>query len=65
LQGLRAALFELGYFDVYHYSAMWENPKDTELWVEAYQAKFEGKGRPYGRKEWDALLGHCQVGSPL
>lgn len=38
-----------------------ENPKDDDLWVEAFQAKFEGKGKKWGRKEWDALLGHCMV----
>jgi hypothetical protein len=39
---------------------LWEEYlKDDGLWVEAYQAKFEGKGKKWGRKEWDALLGHC------
>jgi Sulfotransferase domain len=58
---LRFALFDLGYSDVYHYSHIYENPKDAELWLEAFQAKYQGKGKPYGRREWDALLGHWMV----
>ena len=42
-------------------SCVFENPPDTELWVEALEAKYEGKGKPYGRQEFDALLGHCMV----
>jgi hypothetical protein len=59
---LRIALMILGLNDVYHMVSMLnENPPDGELWVEAYEAKFEGKGKPYGREEWDKLLGHCEV----
>ena len=31
------------------------------MWVEAINAKFKGIGKPYGKPEWDALLGHCQA----
>lgn len=59
---MRMALLQLGFADVYHMAELWvENPKDDALWVEAYQAKFEGKGKKWGRKEWDALLGHCMA----
>lgn len=55
----------LGFNDVYHMTSMLEeNPRDSEMWVEAYEAKFEGKGKPFGREEWDQLLGHCQVRRP-
>jgi hypothetical protein len=40
---------------------MKENPKDAKLWVEAFDAKFEGKGKPWGREEFDQVLGHCMV----
>ena len=30
------------------------------MWLEAIEAKFDGKGKPYGRAEFDKLLGHCQ-----
>lgn len=59
---LRQALTDLGYNDVYHMAAaMGENPRDCELWTEALEAKFEGKGKAWGRREWDGLLGHCMV----
>jgi hypothetical protein len=59
---LRAALIELGIRDCYHMcSIMKENPKDAKLWVEAFDAKFEGKGKPWGREEFDQVLGHCMV----
>lgn len=31
------------------------------MWVEAFEAKFEGKGKPFQREDWDQLLGHCQA----
>ena len=59
---MRAALIQLGFFDCYHmFSIVEENPKDTDLWVEAFELKFEGKGTPYGRAEFDQILGHCMV----
>ncbi|KAI9889083.1 MAG: hypothetical protein M1814_005807 [Vezdaea aestivalis] len=48
--------------DTYHgYSPAFENPRDCEMWLEAMAAKFDGKGKPFGRKEFDKLLGHCQA----
>lgn len=59
---LRQALVQLGYKDCYHFSSVMQgNPSDRELWTEAINAKFKGLGTPYGKKEWDALLGHCQA----
>lgn len=59
---LRQALVKLGYKDCYHYaSVLQENPRDAGLWIEALEAKFKGIGKPYGKDEWDALLGHCQA----
>ncbi|KAF9894448.1 hypothetical protein FE257_007951 [Aspergillus nanangensis] len=56
------ALKTLGYSHTYHANdAIFANPQDCELWLEAVQAKFEGKGEPWGRKEFDQLLGHCQA----
>ena len=58
---IRHALFELGYFDVYHGASPYnENPRDAEMWVEALKGKYEG-GKPFERKDWDQLLGHCMV----
>lgn len=58
---MREALFQLGYYDVYHgVAAVHENPRDCEMWLDAYHACKDGKGT-FGRKEWDQLLGHCMV----
>lgn len=55
----------LGFNDVYHMTSMLEeNPRDSDMWVEAYEAKFEGKGKPFGKEDWDQLLGHCEVCQP-
>lgn len=35
------------------------------MWNEAFDAKFEGKGKLFTRKEWDQLLGHCQVSAKV
>lgn len=61
-EALRAALFELGYSDIYHMMSVFrQNLRDGEMWIEAFEAKFQGKGREFGREEWDALLGHFMV----
>lgn len=54
------ALRILGFNETYHMeSALW-NPMDNHQWIDAIAGKFRG-GKPYGRAEWDQLLGHCQV----
>ncbi|KAJ7701858.1 P-loop containing nucleoside triphosphate hydrolase protein, partial [Mycena rosella] len=55
------ALGMLGYHDVHHMEALFANPLEAELWTEAINARFLGRGTPYGRAEWDQLLGHCQA----
>jgi hypothetical protein len=59
---MRVALLQLGFAGIYHMIELWEqNLKDDALGIKAYQAKFEGKDKPYGREEWDRLLGHCMT----
>lgn len=59
---LRQALRALGYNDTYHgYMAALENPRDCELWYEALRAKYDGIGNPFGREDFDQLLGNCQA----
>ena len=59
---MRAALIELGFVDCYHmFSIVEENTKDADMWVEALAAKFEGKGKQWGREEFDQIFGHCMV----
>lgn len=56
-----AALRLLGITECYHgWQPLFENPRDNEMWMEALEAKFDGKGKPYARAEFDKLLGHCQ-----
>ena len=63
---MRQALIDLGYVDCYHYTAAFqENPMDCLMWNEAFEAKFEGKGKEFTRKDWDQLLGHCQVSQDM
>lgn len=62
---LRAALHRLGYNKTYHMmSASVENPPDCLMWHDALAAKYDGVGE-FGRKEWDQLLGDCQVWAQL
>ena len=56
---MRDALKLLGYDDVHHMLSVFVNPLEADMWLEALDAQ-EG-GKPWGRKDWDALLGHCQV----
>ncbi|RKU41355.1 hypothetical protein DL546_001862 [Coniochaeta pulveracea] len=59
---IRAAMRQLGYVDTYHMmSCSIENPPDALLWMDALRAKYDGVGKPFGRKEWDMLLGECQA----
>lgn len=57
------ALKQLGYVDTYHMKSVFENPMDCQMWIEAFEAKYLGKGKPFEREDWDQLLGHCQVKS--
>lgn len=59
---LRQALVTLGYKDVYHFaSVLQENPRDADMWTEAFNAKFKGQGKEFEKKDWDQLLGHCMA----
>lgn len=35
--------------------------KHQAAWAEAMDAKFEGKGEPYGREQFDKILGDFEV----
>ncbi|KAJ7450849.1 P-loop containing nucleoside triphosphate hydrolase protein [Mycena latifolia] len=58
---MRAALEILEYHDMHHMEVVLKNPLEAELWTAAINARFFGRGTPYGRAEWDQLLGHCEV----
>jgi hypothetical protein len=42
-------------------SASIENPPDCLMWMDALTAKYDGIGTPFGREQWDQLLGDCQA----
>ncbi|KEY72318.1 hypothetical protein S7711_01001 [Stachybotrys chartarum IBT 7711] len=61
-EAMRAAMKQLGYVDTYHMiSCSIENPPDALMWMDALTAKFEGKGKPFTREDWDQLLGNAQA----
>lgn len=53
----------LGYASPYHYSSIFANAKDADMWIEALEAKYNPRrGRqPFGRQQFDQLLGHCSA----
>jgi len=58
---MRHALEHLGFTDTYHMDSVIGNPRDIDLWHQAFMAKFRGVGKPFEKADWDQLLGHCQV----
>ncbi|KAF6828493.1 hypothetical protein CPLU01_08475 [Colletotrichum plurivorum] len=58
---MQRALMILGYNDVYHGFAMVSNICEVEMWMEGMHAKQNPKPgqKPFGRAEFDQLLGHC------
>ncbi|KAB8239112.1 sulfotransferase family protein [Aspergillus alliaceus] len=58
---LREALRTLGYANPYHGYSCLENPDDCVHWYLALSAKYDGIGKPFGRKEFDTIIGECQA----
>ncbi|KAL9056433.1 MAG: hypothetical protein Q9162_002914 [Coniocarpon cinnabarinum] len=59
---IREALRALGYSEIYHASAIYfENPRDVDMWLEAFEGKFDGTRGKFQREDWDRLLGHCMA----
>ncbi|KAJ6492917.1 hypothetical protein C8R47DRAFT_426722 [Mycena vitilis] len=40
---------------------MAENPPDIDMWIDALNSRYFGKGPKIAGQEWDQLLGHCEV----
>ncbi|KAI0014076.1 P-loop containing nucleoside triphosphate hydrolase protein [Xylariaceae sp. FL0662B] len=55
-QSLADALALLGIAPVYHMREVGKN-HHQRLWIEALEAKFEGKGEPWNREKFDQILG--------
>lgn len=58
-KAMKAALHILGYNDVYHGTDVYSNIRDCDMWTPALRAKYFGVGKPFGRAQFDQLLGHC------
>ncbi|KAJ7694401.1 P-loop containing nucleoside triphosphate hydrolase protein [Mycena rosella] len=58
---MRAALSILGYGNTHHIGRVMIDPAEVDAWTAAIDAKFCGKGRMFGREEWDGLLGEFQA----
>ena len=56
---MQSALEILGYNHTAHGFDLISHPEIAAPWMEAIKAKFLNQGKPYGRAEFDALLGHC------
>lgn len=55
---MQNALRILDYPNPYHFSSVYGNVRDCDMWVDALRAKHDGVGTPFGRTEFDQLLGH-------
>ncbi|KAJ7485590.1 putative NAD dependent epimerase/dehydratase [Mycena latifolia] len=60
---LKIALETLGYVRTNHGRTvvLYSSPAVMDMWIAAIQAKFYGQGTPFGREQWDQLLGDCQA----
>ncbi|XXH04670.1 hypothetical protein Hte_011089 [Hypoxylon texense] len=59
-QSLADALERLGIGPVYHMREVGKNHHQA-LWIEALDAKFEGRGEPYDREKFDRILGNYEA----
>ena len=58
---MQKALEHLGFGPCYHMrTTVNEYPRDCAMWMEAFQAKYDGIGR-FGEEQWDQLLGSYSV----
>ncbi|KAJ7119892.1 hypothetical protein C8R43DRAFT_900970, partial [Mycena crocata] len=51
--------------DTHHMMTVVANfPLEADMWIEAMDAKYNGKGKLYGREEWDQLPGTAVTDVP-
>ncbi|KAJ6595786.1 P-loop containing nucleoside triphosphate hydrolase protein [Mycena vulgaris] len=59
---LKIALETLGYARTNHgFDVSLSTVAEKDMWIAAIKAKFYGEGTPFGREEWDRLLGDFQA----
>lgn len=54
---MQKALEILGY-PTYHFSNLYDNVRECDLWIQVLNAKYNGQGEMPDKKFWDGLLGH-------
>lgn len=59
---LADALTHIGFGPIYHMREVGKNHHQA-LWIEAIEAKFEGKGKPWGRDEFEKVFAGFEVPS--
>ncbi len=53
---------DLGYENVYHMDTIFTtSPQDSKAWTKAFEYKFQGKGKPFVKDDFDKLLCNFQV----
>lgn len=57
---IQEALETLG-LPTYHFASILANRSDADLWSAAIDAKFFDRGTPFGKAQWDQLLGHVSA----
>jgi len=57
---MHKAMEILGY-PCYHFSSICENVKDSEVWMEAINAKYYGRGPMPSKEYFDGILGHVSA----
>lgn len=63
---MHKALTVLGYPSPYHFSSIYENPREADMWMEAINFKYHGTGNTRPDKAFfDAMLGHCGAVSDI
>ncbi|KAI9822594.1 MAG: hypothetical protein M1827_000313 [Pycnora praestabilis] len=62
---LKQAMESLGYGHFYHGRDFIDRPEDFAIWWDAQAAKYDGVGKPFGRKDFDRVLGDSQVVSDM
>ncbi|POS71726.1 hypothetical protein DHEL01_v209878 [Diaporthe helianthi] len=60
---LRQALMILGHSEVYHGFRQFNNIGECAFWIDGFKAKYDPAPgqKPFGREEFDQLLGHCSA----
>lgn len=53
----------LGHSEVYHGFRQFNNLSECAVWIEGFKAKYDPAPgqKPFGREEFDQLLGHCSA----